>query len=193
MQLLQLRMDQTFAHLGLNIHKPVQELEQPRADLSIRQVPARMEMRTTPPALRIDQSEAFADMGLKGRDALLQETVRLGREGAMEGITRRAEEGIRLRSIERREDAIVAIAREQTFPPPRSAQITFIPRYGSVKTEGIPGTLSIDWRLGGADIAATPQKAVHRYTPGKVEGYIEQMNALKIWVAPPELQVDIRL
>lgn len=193
MQFPQIRMDQTFARLGLQILKPVQEITQPKAELAIRQTPARMEISRTPPAVLIDQSGAWADMGHKNREAFLQEVVERGREGAMAGIARRAEEGIRLRSIERHENAVVAIARDKTFPAPLPAQLTFIPRYGSVKMEGIPGTLTIDWSLGGVEIAAIPRKPVHRYTPGKVEGYMEQMNSLKIWVAPPERQVDIRL
>jgi hypothetical protein len=192
MPIAQLRIEQTFAKLGLHITKPVQEIEQPPAEMNMRQIPARMEVHTTPPVVLIDQTEARADAGLKSVIRSIAEYAQMGKEAALEAIGRIAREGLQLRAIETGGAGIKVkqIAKQNSAKPMQPAQLTFVPRYGSLKIEGIPGKLEIEWHLGGVESNPVIHKAIHRYTPGKVEGYIAQKNSIRMWVEP---QVDMRL
>ncbi|WP_373277097.1 DUF6470 family protein, partial [Calditerricola satsumensis] len=48
MQLPRLEIRQTFARLGLEITRPVQEIEQPKPDLGLTQRPARLTIERVP-------------------------------------------------------------------------------------------------------------------------------------------------
>ncbi len=193
MPIAQLRMEHTDARLGLHITRPIQEIEQPKAELNMRQIPAKLQIHTTHPFVIIDQSEARADLGLKSILRANEEYAAKGRKAALEGIGRRSQEGMMLRSIERGTGgvALKQISKQKLMKPMLPPQMTFLPRYGSVKMEGVPGTLDIEWQLGGVEMnPIVHTKAIHNYTPGKVEAYVEQKNSLRIWVEP---QVETRL
>jgi hypothetical protein len=190
MNIPQIRMEQTFARLGLHIRKPVQEIEQPPAELNLRQVPARMEIHRTNPRVLIDQSECRADIDLKNIFRRNAEWAMEGRQAVLNAIARISQEGKILRSIESGGNKLKQIAIENTFKQMVPSQITFVPKYGSLKIEGIPVTTEIRWQIGGVQMDPVIRKPVINYTPGRVEGYIEQKNSLKIWV---EGNIDVRL
>lgn len=188
----QIRMEQTFALLGYEITRPWMEMEQPQAELNMRQIPPRMEMHTTDPIVLIDQTEAFADAGSKKLSRLMEEYAAKGRQAVLEGIARITEEGLSLRAIENGTGGKVLkqIAKQRTAEPFPVSQVDFIPKYGSVKIEGVPGKLEIEWHIGGFEmdpVIHPPQMDFHR---GKIDYYMERVNQLKIWVEPA---VDTRL
>lgn len=65
MNIPKLQVNSTKAQIGLNIQKPVQEIEQPSANLDLQQPKAIQTMRTTKPQLSIDTEQARADIDLK--------------------------------------------------------------------------------------------------------------------------------
>lgn len=193
MPIAQLRMEHTDARLGLYITRPTQELQQPKAELNMRQIPARMEAHTTNPMVILDQTEARADVGLKSIFRANVEYAQLGRQAIQERIAKYTQDGIALRSIEYGTGGIQLkrISKQAITKPMQPPQITFLPRFGSLVIEGIPGTLNIEWQLGGVKMyPVVYPKANHNYTPGKVEAYLEQKNSLRIWIEP---QVETRL
>jgi hypothetical protein len=58
----QLRMESAFGQLGLSSQKPVQEIEQPPAEISISQPKAELTIDRKPGKLTIDQTQAWEDM-----------------------------------------------------------------------------------------------------------------------------------
>lgn len=187
-----LRMEQTHFQLGLNTIKPVQDLQQPQAELDIRQIPTRLEMRTTKPQLLVDTTEARADLGLKSVARANAEYAAKGRQAALEAIAKIAQEGIALRSVENggQGKQLKLISKQNFNKPMLPSQMTFLPRYGSLQIDWILGNLDIQWQTGGADINVTVNKPIHNYTLGKVEGYVLQKNSLRMWV---DHNVDTRL
>ncbi|WP_251554715.1 DUF6470 family protein [Neobacillus muris] len=180
MQFPQIRISQTNAQIGLRITQPVQEIHQPQAEISIQQVPAEMTIERQPSELRIDQDEAWNQLGLKKLSVLMKDMAAYSRQKGFEAIAKIAAEGEQMAHIELKRDAIVDIAKAKAMPGPADFTIAFIPSYGSVHIQYKPSEIHIDWQLGGASSEYQPTKAVHEYTPGKTEVYLQQRPQLEI-------------
>lgn len=183
MNIPQIQIQTTKGILGLQIDKPIQEIEQPKATMQQEQPAAILEMSTTRPQLSLDTTEARADIDLKGPLRRGDENAQYGRQSAMEGIARRAQEGQQMMQIENGGNAIVDIIRQQTNPPPAPLGIRFV---------GDRTKIQMSFQQGTLDINAIPQKPIldvqinkpiHHYTPGKVSGVMEQY---------PSIQIDIK-
>lgn len=187
-----LRMEQTYLQLGLNTIRPVQDLQQPQAQINMQAIPTRMEIRMTRPELRIDSTEARADLGFISTARGTAQYATKGRQAALEAIAKKAQEGLALRSIEHGRGGIQLkqISKQNFNKPMLDSQVTFLPKFGSLSIDWIPGSLEIQFHTGGVDINTIVQPPIHNYTPGRVEGYVLQQNSIRMWVDP---QVDSRL
>jgi hypothetical protein len=180
-QVPQIRMQQTYAQLGLNIKKPVQEIQQPRAELNLRQEPAILEIRQAKGTLSIDTSEAQANIDLRGPLRRTRDNAEYGYRKAMEAIAQIAQEGDRLAAIERGGNPIAEIAFEESV----IYHNTEIIAEGSIVGDGIEirydlRPAEIDVQVRGKRMDPVIHKPIHNYTPGKVEGYIRQWNSVTI-------------
>lgn len=180
MQIPQIRLQQTYAQIGLRTTQPVQEIEQIPAEQSIKQVPATMKIERQPSELAIDQEQAWNELGLKKISVLTAEMAEFSKQEGLEAIAQIAQEGDQMAAIENKSDPFASIALAKASPGPADFNIAFIPSYGSVKLHYTPAKLHIDWKQGGAEIEVTPHKPVHNYTPGKTEVYLRQMQQLQI-------------
>jgi hypothetical protein len=180
MQIPQIRLHQIYAQIGLRITQPVQEIEQKPADLSIKQTSATMNIERKPGQLKIDQEQLWNELNFKRNGVFSEDMAAFARQEAIEAVGDKAQEGDQLAAIEKKTDAINAIVSAKANPGPAEFNIGFIPSYGSVKIDYTPTELTIDWKLGGADIQTTANRPVHNYTPGKTEVYLRQMQNLEI-------------
>lgn len=182
MQLPQIRMQQTYAQLGLRINKPVQEIQQPQAELNLRQEPAILEIRQPKGELTIDTSEARDNLDLRSSARRSEDNERYGYEKAMEAIAQISEEGDRLAAIENKgANPIADIAFEKSI----IYDNTEIIAAGSIVGDGIEIRYEahkpeINVQVRGKKMDPVIHKPIHNYTPGKVEGYIRQWNRLSI-------------
>jgi len=176
----QLQIQTTKGILGLQITKPTQEIQQPRATLSQQQPAAILEISTTRPQLSLDTTEARADIDMKSVFRRTDEYAQMGKQAAMEGIARRAQEGQQLVKIGNGGNAIASIAKQNAITTPAPMGIRFIGNRSQVQMSITPGT---------TDIQATQQKAIndvqinkpiHNYTQGKVSGEMEQWASIQI-------------
>ncbi len=177
---MRLAIHTVWSRIGLNIKKPVQEILQPRGEQSIRQIKPQMTVERELPKVLIDQRRCFSEAGLKSPQELTDEYAALGRQAALEGTARRAEEGTRLGRIEDSlslRELLAGMAEENTWPK-IDFNIDFIPK--SRPQIEVTGYLKIDWQLGKAITEYTPRKAVTRYQPGKVEVYLRQRGYVQI-------------
>lgn len=179
----QLQIQTTRGILGLQITKPTQEIEQPRPTLTQQQPAAILEISTTRPQLSVDTTEARAEVDMKSVFRRSEENAQYGKQSAMEGIARRAQEGQQLVQIENGGNVISEIAKHNGTPPPAQMSIRFVGNRSSIQVSIQPGTTNIKF---------TPQKAVndvqinkpiHQYTQGKVTGVMEQY---------PSIQIDMK-
>ena len=180
MNIPQLQIQTTRGILGLQVTKPIQEIEQPRAVLAQQQPAAILEISTTRSQLSVDTTEARADVDMKSVRRRIEENAQIGKQVAMEGIARRAQEGQQMLRIENGGKVIAVIAKQNATPPPAQLGIRFIGGHTKVQISIQPGTTNIN---------ITPQKPitevqinipVHQYTPGKVTGVMEQHQSIQI-------------
>lgn len=180
MNIPQIRMESQFARIGIEQTKPVQEIEQPPAQLSIEQPPADLEIEQIPAKLTIDQTEAWEDMDLKTVFKRTEEFAQLGYESWLEGMARVSEQGDELMRIENGGDPIVRQAIENSEQPQYEFNVGWIPSPFSVNIHYEPGEVRIRAKANEPIIDATQNKPIHRYTPGKVNIYVAQHNKLSI-------------
>ncbi len=180
MQLPQIRLQSTFAQIGLRRSEPVQEIQQVPAQLSIKQTPTKMTIERTPGRLEVDQEQAWNELNLKGTPQLIADNAEYARQQAMEGIAETVAEGNQMAAIENKTNAFDAIITNKVLAPPADFNIGFIPSYGSVKLHYQPTELHIDWQKGGVEFQSTPAQTAHQYTPGKTEIYLRQKQQLEI-------------
>jgi Family of unknown function (DUF6470) len=180
LNLPQIRIESTSARIGLNIQKPKQELEQPRADLRIEQPRPQLEIEREPSKLMIDQTQAWEDMDLKHIFRRIEEFAKQGYEDWLEGLARVSRQGDELMKIENGGNPIADQAKENSESPIYEFNIGWIPSMFSVKVHYEPSKLHFRWNTQKAKIDVTPQKPIHQYVPGKVDVYLEQRNSLKI-------------
>lgn len=180
MNIPKLQINSTKVKIGLNIQKPVQEIEQPSANLDLQQPKAIQTMKTTKSQLSIDTEQARADVDLKSIRRRMEEFAAEGHQAVSEGIGRRAQEGTELMKIERGGNPIKSQAQQSGRQPYSSLGIKFVPSYGSVKVKFEPGSVDIQVEPQQVINNTTINKPIHNYTPGKVKVEMLQHASLTI-------------
>lgn len=176
----QIQIHTTKAMLGLDIEKPVQHIEQPKADLYIEQKEADLRINTRPVKLSIDQSQAWRDMNLLGPLASTKEFAQKGQQKLFQGIARRANEGKRLMQIENGGGSVQSVAKGKGMKGYSALNIKFIPSYHAVKITYQPGEVNIEATANKPIIEGNINKPIHEYQPGSVEGYMIQYPSIEI-------------
>lgn len=180
MNIPKMQIQSAKAQIGLNIQKPVQEIEQPKATLDLQQPKAQMSIQTTKPQLSIDAYEARESMDYKTSMSRTREIAQRSIQEALEGMARRAQEGNELMRIENGGNPIADQAKRRGRQPYSSLNIKFIPQADSVKINYQPATVDIQVEPQKVINNTTANKPIHNYTPGKVNVEMLQYPSLKI-------------
>lgn len=180
MNIPKLQINSTKAQIGLDIQKPVQQIEQPMANLDLQQPKAVQTMKTTKPQLSINTEQARADVDLKSIRRRMEEFAAEGHQGVSEGTARRAQQGNELMRIENGGNPIKSHAQQSGRQPYSALGIKFIPSYGSVKVNFEPGSLDIQVEPQKVINNTTTNKPIHNYTQGKVKVEMLQHASLTI-------------
>ncbi|MHB8172568.1 MAG: DUF6470 family protein [Thermincolia bacterium] len=151
------------------------EIKQGYGQIAIRQYPVKLEMERVPPRvemniekpklemkkrpfqLEIDQIQCFNEIGLKTYQALMDETVGIAKNTALEGIGRRAEEGDIFARING--PTIAQITAEAGWEPYREFNVDVIPK----------SRPKIEFRGGGVDISFQPGRVDARLESGRID------------------------
>lgn len=185
MRLPQIQIRTVDAQVDLTIQKPQQHIEQPHATQTIEQPAAILEINTTRGVLRIDSSQARRDLGLIGPLESTATNAQEGKQEAMQGMARRAQEGRQMMESAGKDQGrtvIQSIAKQNHGPKRVPFNIKFVPSIGSVKINYTPGTTDINITPQKPKIDAQVNKPTHDYTPGKVTGTMIQR---------PDVQIDV--
>lgn len=159
-----------------------------RAWLDIRQIPPKSHIEQRPPEaiidrklpkVHIDQTQCFAESGLKPILQLAKEFYQEGMEAALEATGRIAEEGTRLLRIEDRGNPIADIAYERAY---RQYQYNMVQMPKSrPNIEWDMGYLNIDWKINPAKIEwEIHTNAINDVIPHKVDIYMKQWPDIEI-------------
>ncbi|MGG4497713.1 DUF6470 family protein [Brevibacillus reuszeri] len=183
MQIPQLRMESTFAQLGLSMRKPIQEIKQPQAEMNLSQKPAELNIEQAKTELQMDSSQARANIGIMTSMQFSDTNAAYGREKWLQTIAEKSQEGDRLMRIYTRENAIAEIGREKGlrvleggYRPPSTSNDEGV----DISAQARPVVISV--KRNGMSINPVTKPPELSYTPGKVEPYMIQYNNLKISV-----------
>ncbi|MEK4023901.1 DUF6470 family protein [Sporosarcina sp. FSL W7-1283] len=179
MNIPQLQIQTTSAKLGLQIDKPIQEIEQPKATLNIEQPAAILEMSTTRPQLSLDTTENRADIDLKSILRRSAENAQYGMQQALEGAGRRAQEGQQLMKIENGA-SLADVIKQNTDRPQADINVRFVGDRTKLQMSISPGSLDTNVRTQKPIVDAQINRPIHNYTQGKVTGIMEQYNSIDI-------------
>ncbi|WP_281868888.1 DUF6470 family protein [Brevibacillus parabrevis] len=188
MQIPQLQMQSTFAQLGLNIKKPVQEIKQPQAELNLKQVPATLNIEQARTVLQIDSSQARENIGIMTSVQFTDSLAAYGKQKALQAIAEKSQEGDRLMRIYTKENVIAALGREKGL---RVLEGGYTPPSTSLD-EGVEISIQlkpvqIQVQRNGMSINPETRAPELSYVPGKVEPYMIRYNSLKIDVVGSQL------
>ncbi|KOY82360.1 DUF6470 family protein [Lysinibacillus sp. FSL H8-0500] len=178
MKLPQIQIRTTDIQMNWQKQAPVQHIQQPQAKLTISQPAATLEMHTTPGKLTIDSSDARRDLGYFPTGEMIKRYAQEGKQEAMRGLARRAQEGRQMMESagKGQKDAVIQQIAKQNHGPKREGpyNIKFVPSVGSVKTNYQPSKLDINITRNKPQINVQVNKAIHDYTPGKIMGTMVQ-------------------
>ena len=180
MNIPQLRMESTFAKIGIETSRSELQIEQRHADMSIEQPKAEMMIDRRPPRLTIDQTRAFEDVNLKSVFRMTEDAAQAGYQQVMNAIASKSQEGEELMMIEHGFSAIPSQAQRNSETPPVDFNIGWIPSHNSVKINYDPGETNIRWNTRPVSIDVTPNKPNINYYLGKTDIYMQQKNSLSI-------------
>jgi hypothetical protein len=182
MQLPQIRIERTYANIGLNIRKPVQEIEQPKAEMNLRQEPAVLTIQQPRLELSIDSSQARSNIWLMNPMQFSDSNAAYGKSQWLEAVGEMSQEGDVLMRIETKSNAVAELAVDKGvllksgYVPPDASFDEGV----EVRFESKPAVIHVVRRGMRMDPVIHPP--VHKYTPGKVEGYVRQWPKLHIEV-----------
>lgn len=187
MKLDQIQINTTDAKVNLQITKPIQHIEQPRAQQHIEQPAATIEIHSEAAKLFVDSSQAYRELGLLTPKESVEQYAQKGKQKVMEGIARRANEGDQMMNISNNAgNAIQQIAASKVFPAPPQMAITWKPSVGAVKIRYQAGSLDINIQRHKPKIDVKIGKVIHDYTPGDVTGTLVQRPSVKTTVIKAE-------
>ncbi|WP_339175265.1 DUF6470 family protein [Solibacillus sp. FSL R5-0691] len=180
MNIPQIQLQTTRGQIGLTTQRPVQQIEQPKADLDLQQPKAEMSIRTTKSELSIDSVEMRESLDLMSSRSRTAEVAQYSKQTAMEGLARRVQEGIELMKIENGGNPLADQAKRTGRQPYSSLGIKFIPKADSVKINFTPGLTEVQVEPQKVINNTKINKPIHNYTPGKVNVEMQQYPSLKI-------------
>ncbi|CAG9621435.1 DUF6470 family protein [Sutcliffiella rhizosphaerae] len=176
----QIRLRSTFAQTELQIEKPIQEIQQPNAEMTMEQPKAELTMERIPSRLTIDQTQAREDMDLKSVGRRIEEAAQLGYQNWLAGLARVAQDGNEMMRIENGGGAIVRQAKRNSEGPPKEFNIGWIPSHFSVKIDYEPGSVDIQWQVRRPVVDVEVKKPIHQYIPGFTQVNLANYNSINI-------------
>lgn len=178
--MLQLQINHTWPQIGINRTPGRFEMQSPGYTLDMSITQAKLEMKSTPPKITIDQSQCFSEAGLKGNAELSAENASYSRSEMLKSIGRIADQGNQLANIP---DAVNAIPDQGYYNAfeqfDKEFNMDTIPK-SRPKIDVIEGTLDIQVIEGTVSNNSIPQKTSLQYQRGAVEVYLKQRPSLDV-------------
>jgi len=186
--MLQIRIDQQFARIGLNIQEPLLKLRTTHPKIELTTQKPELKIHSPRPKLYIDQRQCFADAGRRTPSEFTRYYADLAWQDGLQAIGEIAFEGDMLGQIEK--GVTVADIAASKMYDMADFNMTTIPKQPPkidwdirpVEIEVIPGRL---------DLKLHPGNVEKHLERGTVEVYIEQQNYLKISWYDPKLNITI--
>ena len=179
MKLASVQITNFDGRLAARRNPTILEMKQPMADMTIRQPQAEIEYYQKDAKLLIDQSEAFADAGLKPVSRMIQEYAEKGKQQVLKAMATTAKQGDQLMNIAKESGTIQRLAKENSESPIRDFNIGFVPSSTSkVKKTYIPGELHVKIEQRTPEVKIKANQPIIKVNPGDLEIYLKQKPTL---------------
>jgi len=179
---MSLVINQTQAKIGIERIPGRLDMQTQNPRLELHQKHAKVNIKTEPVKIEINQYKAFANAGLKNFQDLTKEAAQLGYQQAMEFIGKTAADGRMLAAIENGGNPLIDIAVRDAFPQ-KEFRNMHVPKAGpEFSVSG--GTVSIEPEPNGEGIhngvegKYTPGDVIYSFTPTQVNIYMKQYNSI---------------
>ncbi|WZL73737.1 DUF6470 family protein [Clostridiaceae bacterium 35-E11] len=177
---MDLRITATPALINIKTTPGKLQIKQPQADINSQIQPPKVQIHSEQAKVAIDQSQCFAESGLKSVFQLGKEWAAQGIQQAFQGIGRIAAQGDELAAIETGGNPISKQALENAFLMyEKNFNIGLMPK-SRPKIEFTGGTVDIKVIPGEIRQNVKINKPQIQYTRGNVEVYLKQKNSIKI-------------
>jgi hypothetical protein len=184
-----IRITKTDALIGVKTTSANMSISQPKADFNMSIEHPKVEIQTEQIKVQIDQQQCFNESGLKDFATLTRDHAMDARQAAMEGISRRVNEGNRMAAIENGFNAISEIAISNSFTQ-HVFNIVSMPR-SRPKIDFVGGIVDIRVLEGDVEVASKPNKPIIDVQIGDVEIFLSQNPEIKFEYTGNE--VDVKL
>ena len=173
-------------------------IEQERANLNLRQPRATMEMNIEAPKiqqrqpmgdLHIDQSKAWAALGVGSHMNAMHTIYSSSRNEAMRGIARIAQEGDRMMQIHNKTDAVAEIAKSRLQTNYSNISIVGEASYDNVDVSFTARRPELELIRGSVDLSVTPNLPQMSFQRGSINIYMIQYNSIQI--IPPQIDLQV--
>lgn len=174
-----LQIRQTYGQIGIDTYRSWMDIKQTPPKANIEQRPPELTIDSQLPKVHIDQTQCFAESGLKTSLQLAHDFYAEGMQVALEAIGRISEEGTRLVSIENGGNPIADMAYESTIKQYEVGMVQ-MPR-SKPDIQWDMGYLNISFRPNPAKIEwETHTKAEINASHHKVDIYMKQWPDINI-------------
>ncbi|WP_017756446.1 DUF6470 family protein [Calidifontibacillus oryziterrae] len=180
MQLPRLEITNHFAQLGIRQKRAHLEIHQRHADVMIKQPPADVKMIKTKGKLYIDQSEAFADAGLKHPLRKSREWIQQSLQKAREAVAIDVQQGDQMMRIENGGNAFPQIARQNITPKRQDFNIGYVPSsIFKVKFHYEPSRIKVEVNPEKPIVKFKANPPEMKYHPGQTNIYVKQKESIQ--------------
>lgn len=181
--MLQLNINQQYAQIGINTKPPQIKLHSTLPRVEIQTTPANMEIQSPQPVLHIDQSQCFAEAGLKSTAALREDLVAQAKSDALEAIATMANDGDQLAKIV---GSSIADVIANKWPKYRDSTMVSMPASRpQISFETSP--INYSYNPAVVDLHLNRGVADSNLDWGKVELYMLQKNSIKMYCTEAQL------
>ena len=181
--MLRLNINQQYAQIGLNIKEPQIKLHSTLPRVEHQTTPAVLEIESPQPVLHIDQTQCFAESGLKNNAALREDLLSLAKSNILKDIAAIAGDGDQLARIKGPSIAEVIAGRKK--PDLAFTMVAMPQSRPQISFETYPPT--VNYRPAVLDFNLNEGTVDSNLDWGKVDLYLQQKNSIKMYCTEAQL------
>lgn len=183
MQIPTIQISSQMGRIAIEQNDGTLEITQPNAEMHIKQPVADMSIRTTKGHLTIDQTQAWEETNLMSPIRFNKKHAQTGKQKAIEGIQRRAQQGAQLIDIHRNDNVMAQQAVQNGYRTYKTPSLTYIPSPLAVKTHYENGEVEMSIHAQKPIIDVQINKPIMYYRRGHVQILMDQHPNLTIHFA----------
>lgn len=179
MRIPQIQITTTKGVIGIETKRAQLSIDQPHEPvLNLKTNHVKVEIDSEAPRITIDQSQCFAESGLKKPIALSEDNAAYCRQKMLESIGKIADQGNQMMAIENPGSPIAEIGHYNAYDQfVREWNMVTMPQ-SRPRIDFIEGTVDIQIRGGTVENNTRYQKPLYQYSPPNISIYLKQQPSI---------------